>query len=219
MNKQENQIQNTKKVEKVVSTPPTPPQPETPEISNLSEGFNLIPAMSKEEKIIEKTKSTVSIGSVVSLIVLVVISLLVVGFNILSKQILNSRTKQLYAAEARVNQQIDKLSANEDIVDRAVLYTQVKEGAFSHKEIIEFFTRMGTKIGDVSIKSVMISEQLQFTYTGNTSNLENLSKLWYILGIDENIESVNLESVSKANNRVNFSFGGQLDGKNFYNQE
>jgi hypothetical protein len=218
MNKQENQTQNTQKIEKVGSTPPTPPKPETPGISNLSEGFNLIPAMSKEEKIIEKTKSTVSIGSVISLIVLVVISLLVVGFNILSKQILNGRTKQLYAAEARVNQQIDKLSANEDIVDRAILYSNVKKGAFSHKDIIEFFTRMGTKIGDVNIKSVMISEQLQFTYTGNTSSLENLSKLWYILGIDENIESINLQSVSKSNNRVNFNFDGQLDGKNFYNQ-
>lgn len=224
MNNQSNQPQNNpeiKKEEKVVKTPKTPveaPKVENPQVTNISEGFNLIPEMSKEEKIVEKTKSTVSIGSVVSLIILVVISLLVVGFNILSKQILNTRSGQLSSAESRVRQQVDKLNANEEIISRAILYNKVKEGAFSHRGIIEFFSRMGTKIGDVQIRSVMISEELQFEYSGNTTNLETLSKLWYILGIDENIQEVNLASVSKNNNRVNFSFEGVLDGKNFYNQ-
>ena len=217
MNKEATQTQNIKQETKQAETPPVAKQPApTPDIS---EGFNLIPAMSQEEKVIEKTKSTVSIGSVISLIVLVVISLVIVGFNILSKEILNSRNKQLFAAENRVNQQIDKLSANEDIVDRAVLYNNVKKGAFSHRKIIEFFSRMGTKIGDINIKSVMISEQLQFTYAGSTSSLENLSKLWYVLGIDENIETINLQSVSKNPNGVNFTFDGKLNGKSFYNQQ
>ncbi|MGI6423512.1 MAG: hypothetical protein ACOX0X_02780 [Candidatus Dojkabacteria bacterium] len=217
MNKEATQTQNIKQETKQAEAPPVVKQPApTPDIS---EGFNLIPAMSQEEKVIEKTKSTVSIGSVISLIVLVVISLVIVGFNILSKEILNSRNKQLFAAENRVNQQIDKLSANEDIVDRAVLYNNVKKGAFSHRKIIEFFSRMGTKIGDINIKSVMISEQLQFTYAGSTSSLENLSKLWYVLGIDENIETINLQSVSKNPNGVNFTFDGKLNGKSFYNQQ
>lgn len=217
MNNETTQPQVAKEEVKVVPTPTTPPPPPSPQ-PDISEGFNLIPSMSEEEKVVEKTKSRVSIGSVVSLIILVVVILIIVGFNIISRQILNVKKAELFRIENRITQQEDTLISNDEIVDRAVLYTNVRNGAFSHKEIIEFLSRMGTKIGDIQMRSVMISENLDFTYSGYSVSLEQVSKLWYLLGTDENIERINLQSVGKGDNRVTFSFEGKLNGKNFFNK-
>lgn len=196
----------------------SPVQAQSQEEVNISEGLNLMPEMSREEIVVEKAKSTVNIGSVISLIVLVLITLAVVGFNIVSRQILNTKKAELAVIENRLNQQVDNIIANEEIVDRAVLYTNVRKGAFSHKEIIEFLNVIGTKAGSIEMRSVMISENLEFTYSGYTSSLEQVSKLWYILGTDENISNINLKSVGKGENNVTFTFEGTLDGKNFYNK-
>ena len=219
MNNQPNQSQNIEKKNntELKDTQNTKPL-QTSESEGITEGLNLMPSMSEEEKVVEKTKSTVSIGSAVSLIILVAVILLVVGFNIISRQILNAKKDNLYTIENRINQQSDKILANEEIVDRAVLYTNIKRGAFSHKDIIEFLNRVGTKAGDIQMRSVMISEKLDFTYTGYTSSLEQVSKLWYILGSDENIDNINLQAVGKGDNRVTFTFEGTLSGKNFFNQ-
>ncbi|PKN02967.1 hypothetical protein CVU76_02995 [Candidatus Dojkabacteria bacterium HGW-Dojkabacteria-1] len=217
MNNETTQPQVAKEEVKVVPTPTTPPPPPSPQ-PDISEGFNLIPSMSEEEKVVEKTKSRVSIGSVVSLIILVVVILVIVGFNIISRQILNVKKAELFRIENKITQQEDTLISNDEIVDRAVLYTNVRNGAFSHKEIIEFLSRMGTKIGDIQMRSVMISENLDFTYSGYSVSLEQVSKLWYLLGTDENIERINLQSVGKGDNRVTFSFEGKLNGKNFFNK-
>lgn len=217
MNNETTQPQVAKEETKVVPTDATsaPPPSQQPDIS---EGFNLIPSMSEEEVVAEKTKSRLSIGSVVSLIILVVVILVIVGFNIISKQVLNVKKAELFRIENRISQQEDILVSNDEIVDRAVLYTNVRNGAFSHKEIIEFLNRTGTKVGDIQMRSVMISENLDFTYSGYSVSLEQVSKLWYLLGTDENIERVNLQSVGKGDNRVTFSFEGKLNGKNFFNK-
>lgn len=216
----ETKQQQTEKVlqdkEKKDSTPILYPKPT--EGVEISEGLNLMPKMSQEEVVVEKAKSSVNIGSVVSLIALVLVIIAVVGFNIVSKQSLNTKKKELAVIENKVNQQVDNLLANEEIVDRAVLYTNVKKGAFSHKQIIEFLNSVGVKVGSIEMRSVMISEKLGFTYTGYTSSLEQVSKLWYILGTDPNIDHVNLESVGKGENNVSFTFEGVLNGNNFFNK-
>ncbi len=223
MNKEPNQTQTVQspKVAPVttpVSAPKTMVEQLSSESQGLTEGFNLMPSMTKEEIVVEKTKTTVNLGSVVSLIVLVLIILGVVGFNIVSKQMLNSKKEELFALENIVNQQSDKIIANDEIVDRAILYNTVKTGAFSHKAIIEFISAISQKVGNIEIRSVMISENLEFTYVGYTASLENVSKLWYMLGIDENIENINLKSVGKSNGSVSFTFEGLLNIKNFSNK-
>lgn len=215
----ENQLQ-TESTQKPtqVQTPPEKVVTPISQGADISEGFNLMPEISQEEKVVQKAKSTVNIGSVVSLIVLVCIILLVVGFNIISKQLLNSKKGDLYTAENNINQQIDNLVANEEIVDRAILYSNIKKGAFSYKEIVEFLNKISTKVGNIEVRSISISEDLEFSYSGYTSNLEQVSKLWYILGTNENIKHINLESVSKRENNVSFSFAGSLNNNFFTNK-
>jgi len=221
MNNIENRTQNTQAVNPTPVVQPQVVQPtskDTNPINPIGDGLNLIPSMTEEEKVVEKTKSTVSIGSVLSFIILVGVIIAVVGFNIVTKQILNGKKDDLYAMEKRVNLQADKIISNDAIVERAILYAKVREGAFSHKAIIDFLTQVGNKIGNVQVRRIMISEDLAFSFVGYTTDLETVSKLWYTLGINENIENINLSSVGKGENQVTFTFEGVFNGKNFSNK-
>lgn len=195
---------------------PTQPQPN---IDNTSkEGFNLIPAMTKEEKVHIKKKNTLNIGSVLSLIFLAVIALGIVGFNITAKTQLNRRKSVLAKTENKVNANIDKISSNNIILDRVKLYLDVKSNSFSHRKIIEFLTEIGERIGGISFRSIEISETLTFEISGKAPTLERLSRLWYLFGVDENVKTINLKSVSKGEEDVSFSFEGEFDIKNFSNE-
>ncbi|KKP43170.1 MAG: hypothetical protein UR34_C0003G0029 [candidate division WS6 bacterium GW2011_GWC1_33_20] len=230
VSKTEGVVQNTPPVQAsttvsgAVSTQPVQPKiPGKPTLAQpkatpVEEGVNLIPAMTEEEKVSVKTKNTLNVGSILSLIALATIAIGIVGFNILSKTQLNSKKADLARIEGTVKSKMDKIVANNAIVDRAILYSEVKENSFSHKKIIEFFNSIGARIGSVSFKSIDISETLEFELSGSTVNLEQTAKLWYLFGVHENIDTINLESVSKSENGATFSFKGVLNIKNFTNE-
>lgn len=202
--------------------PKTPTQQEKPEIAQplenqVSEGVNLIPSMTKEEKTHVKKKNTLNIGSVLSIIVLATIAIAIVGFNIISKAQLNTKKASLERIEKSVNSKTDKIISNNAILSRVKLYEEVKKGSFSHKKIIEFLNEMAGKVSGISYRSITISEELDFEVSGKSPDLEQLSRLWYLLGINENIETINLGSVSKGDDGATFSFEGKLILENFKN--
>ena len=54
-------------------------------------------------------------------------------------------------------------------------------------------------------------------FSGTGNNLEEVSKFWYLLTHDSKVETVNLESVGKSNDKVRFNFEGKLVFKDFAN--
>lgn len=183
---------------------------------SLNEGLNLMPSMTKEEKVIETTKSTFNIGSALSLIFLVVVSFLIVGFNILSNKQLSDSKQELYKQEKIINDKLDKIVANNSIVDRVVMYKDVYSNSFSHKQVVEFIKGITNKAGNISLKSIEVSDNLKFEFSGSAPTFEEVSKLWYLLGVNDNIETVNLESVGKGDNESRFTFEGQLKSNTFF---
>lgn len=194
-------------VAKAVSQGPTPTQG--------SEGFNLIPAMTEEEKVTIKAKNTLNIGSILSIIALASVALGIVGFNILSKAQLNSKKTALRKIENTVSSKMDKIVANNAIVDRVDLYMNNKAGSFSHKQIIMFLNEITSTIPGITLSTIDISEDLVFEISGRGPNLESVAKLWYLFGVHDNVISINLESVSKGDQDSRFSFRGELDITNF----
>ena len=198
-------------------TPSPTPQPQVkttlaqPKGAVDGEGFNLIPAMTEEEKVTIKKKNTLNISSILSIITLASIAIGVVGFNIISKAQLNSRKSSLARIENTVNSKMDKIIANNAILDRATLYLKVKKDGFSHKKMIEFLTQIATEVGGISFSSIDISESLDFEVSGKGPSLEIIARLWYLLGVHENIDSINLNSVSKGEENVTFSFEGKFN--------
>jgi hypothetical protein len=153
----------------------------------------------------------------VSLLVLVLLSLGVVLFNIISKNQLNQAKEKLYDREIELEQYTDKIIANEEILDRIDLYRRLQEGVFSPKEILQYFMGVVDKAGNIEIRTFDLGDNLSFETSGSTTELSVVARLWYLLGIDDNIETVNLNSVGKSEGGVSFTFEGQLNTDKFIN--
>ena len=181
-------------------------------------GINLVPKKSKQEVKKEKKKFSFSVSSIISLIVLVVLSLGVVFFNIVSKQQLTSAKKEQYKKETYLQSYSDKFLSNEEILERVDLYRRVQRGVFSPREVVEYVMNIVERESTVEITSFNLTDSLEFEMSGNTSELEAVAKLWYMLGINENIVTINLSSVGKGETKVSFSFEGELETDKFINK-
>lgn len=182
---------------------------------NTEGGVNLIPKKSKAEVQKEKKKFSFSITSMISLVLLIMLSLGVVLFNILSKQQLNSAKEKLYNREAELENYADKIISNEEILDRTDLYKHLQQGVFSPKEVLEYVMGVVSKAGNITIRTFDLGNDLHFEMNGSTNDLSVVAKLWYMLGIDDNINTVNLNSVGKGDSGVSFSFEGELNSNKF----
>lgn len=194
---------------------PTLAEPIAVQIKEGKEGVNLIPSRTKEEEVQVKKKTTLSIGSLLAIIILALVSIGIVGFNIITKNQLSDKKKELTNIENIVNQKADKIVANNVILDRINLYKDVKANSFSHKKVITFLREMAGKIQGITYDSIEISEDLSFKISGDAPNLEQLSRMWYLLGVNENIETIKLKSFSKTETGATFSFDGKLVLDNF----
>ena len=201
--------------ESQVQGPPTLAEPIAAQIKEGKEGVNLIPSRTKEEEIQVKKKTTLSIGSLLAIIILALVSIGIVGFNIITKNQLSDKKKELANMENIVNQKADKIIANNVILDRINLYKKVKANSFSHKKVITFLREMAGKIQGITYDSMEISEDLSFKISGDAPNLEQLSRMWYLFGVNENIETIKLKSFSKTETGATFSFDGKLVLDNF----
>jgi hypothetical protein len=214
-----NPVQTGEQTQPVKQVPVAPtPTSAQPINTGASEGVNLIPTLTKEEKTHVKRKNTLNIGSILSIIALASVAIAIVGFNIVSKSQLNSKQSDLKKVERSVKGKIDKMISNNIILDRVMLYKKVKENSFSHKEIIEYFMEMASKVSGVTYDSIEISENLDFELSGKGPDLEQVARLWYLYGVDENIESVLLTGVSKSAVGSVFNFKGKLILENFKNE-
>ena len=214
-NSNQQPVSTVSNLQQSIQNNPTLPKPVTTQIKEGTEGVNLIPSLTKEEVIQVKTKNTLSIGSLLAIIILALVSIAIVGFNIITKSQLEAKQEDLKNIENIVNQKIDKMIANNLILDRINLYKDVKANSFSHKEVITFIRQMGGKVQGVTYDNIEISEDLSFKISGDASNLEQLSRMWYLLGINENVETIKLKSFSKMATGASFSFDGKLILDNF----
>lgn len=182
---------------------------------NTGEGVNLIPKKSVAQVKKEKKKFSFNVSSILSIVILLSLSLGIVLYNIISREQLNASKKRLYEREAELEGYADIITANDEILDRVDLYIFLQKGVFSPKEIIEYIMSIVDRSGNVSIRSIDIGNTLDFEMSGNTTDLSIVAKLWYLLGVDSNIDTVNLESVGKSDTGASFSFRGQLNQNYF----
>ncbi len=187
-----------------------PLQKEEPNIPPVETSINLIPTLTKEEVIVEQKKKKLNVGSIVSLLILVVISIFIVGFNIISKIQVNNEKKVLSAYESKLQNSIQKIISSNEVVDRVLLYKDIEGKTYSPKGAIEYINKIASKSGNAQITKFTFGNDLSFTIEGTASNLENVSKFWYLLGNDPEVKEVNLKSVGNTSNRSTFAFNGKM---------
>lgn len=182
--------------------------PTTPGKENT--GINLIPNLSEEEVVKETKKKTLNMGAVISLMALVVISILIVGFNIISKIQLNSEKEKLYNYEQRLGAVSYKITGNNEISERISLYKDIQKDAFSPRNVIEYINSIAAKSGSIELNAFDFGGQLTFDLDGEAYSYEEVSKFWYLLSNDSKVESVTLKSVGQTVGGVRFTFQGKL---------
>ena len=186
--------------------------PKAPMAENLvaEQGINLIPTLSKEEVAVVEKKKKLNIGSIVSLLILVVVSILIVGFNIVSKMVLNTEKNKLANYEAQVNKVTQKIISSNEISERTNLYQDILGEAYSPKEVVDYINTLAARSGSATVIKFSITGDLTFSIEGEANDLEDISKFWYILSSDPKVESVTLQSVGNNVNSIRFSFKGKF---------
>jgi hypothetical protein len=179
------------------------------------QGINLVPKKSKQEIKKEEKKFSFSISSILSLILLVILSLGVVFYNIISKQQLSSAKQRQNNLENELQSYSDKYISHQEITERIELYKGVKSAVYSPREVVEYVMEIVERQSNIEVKSFNIDDSLKFEMSGGTDDLESVAKLWYMLGIDQYILNINLSGVSKTETGANFSFEGELDRDKF----
>jgi len=203
-----------KPVEKKVEAPKKeiPTEPKAPVAENIvaDDGINLIPTLSKEEVAVVEKKKKLNIGSIVSLLILVVVSILIVGFNIVSKMVLNTEKAKLAAYETQVNKMTQKIISSNAISERIKLYQDILGETYSPKGVVDYINALASKSGSAKVSKFALSNDLTFSIEGEANDLEDISKFWYILSSDPKVETVTLQSVGNNVNSMRFSFKGKF---------
>ena len=228
MNKQEPEIktQEAKVVDQKVSAKtdtqakaPVAPRESAPKpgYENImaEAGVNLIPTLSKEEVVVAEKKKKLNVGSITSLLILVVVSILIVGFNIVSRMALNNEKDKLKIYEAKLTKMTQKMISSNEITERVKLYDKVLGEAYSPKSVVDYLNTVANKSGTSKITKFSVGNDLSFAIEGNSSDMENVSKFWYLLSNDPKMDTVTLQSVGNGNNYVRFTFKGKLIMKEF----
>ena len=163
--------------------------PKAPTAENLvaEQGINLIPTLSKEEVAVVEKKKKLNIGSIVSLLILVVVSILIVGFNIVSKMVLNTEKNKLANYEAQVNKVTQKIISSNEISERIDLYQDILGEAYSPKEVVDYINTLAARSGSATVNKFSITGDLTFSIEGEANDLEDISKFWYILSSDPKV--------------------------------
>lgn len=172
-------------------------------------GINLIPPLTESEKKTETSKFKLNLSAAYTLLFLVVLSILVLGFNGISRMALNSRKEALFDLERKSNLRSDLLSYNDEIVRRVNLYKTIEGSTFSSKEIVEYWQSIAQ--GFAQINNVELTKSLGFTVSGTATSLTNVSRLWFLLANDSWVANVNLKTVVKDGTSARFTFEGELN--------
>ncbi|MCK9369058.1 hypothetical protein M0R04_03795 [Candidatus Dojkabacteria bacterium] len=200
-----------------MSEPITPIKTEEKKkFENLSGGgktINLIPNLTHAEVKIEKKKIQLNTTSAVALVLFALLTLIIVGVNIFTKLDLNTQKKKLYALESTLGSKSELILGNDEILRRVDLYNKIAATTVSSKDVVLYFQTISSGFGTFEV--IKLTGGTAFTLSGSARNLTNVSKLWYLLGNDVHIESVNLKSVVKDSSNARFTFEGVILPESF----
>jgi hypothetical protein len=205
------------KVEKQIpkEEEPSKAKKEAPSTVVQGAGINLIPTMSEEEIKTADRKKKINLSSLISLSLLFSISILVIGFNIISRIQLNAQKSKINEQERTIQGYSQLISGNTEILERIFLYEDIQKDRFSTKLVFDYFQDIVSKTGRSSLNDFSFPGTHSFDFSGEAQNLEDVAKLWYLLSNDPNITKLELKTVSKSKEGARFAFTGSLNTEKF----
>lgn len=178
-------------------------------------GINLIPTMSEVEIKTEEKKKRVNLGSLISLSLLFSITILVTGFNIISRMQLDSQKRKLQEVEKRITEYSYVISGNTEILERIFLFKDIQEGRISTRILIEELRGVANTSGNNVINTFAFPGGEAFEISGKASSLEDVAKFWYLMDNHQKFNDVQLRSFSGTGDSASYSFTGRLNLEEF----
>lgn len=189
---------------------------DNPLISNINTGINLLPPATTAEIALNERKASFNIAGAVFILILVLLSIGIIGSNLVSKLENQGQKKILNRLEKEVAQDQDTLIKNAYILRRIKLFDSIQQNTVSYREVFEYWDQVSSKLG--KINNIELDPDLHFVVRGEASSLTDVSKLWHLLSMDSRVNSVNLNSVGTYGSKTTFEFEGQLNYDYFKNK-
>jgi len=178
-------------------------------------GINLIPTMTEVEIKAEDKKKRVNLGSLISLSLLFSVTILVTGFNIVSRMQLDSQKRRLKEVEKRIMEYSYVTSGNTEILERIFLFKDVEDGRISTRILIEELRGVANTSGNNVIDTFAFQGGESFEISGKAASLEDVAKFWYLMDNHQKFNDVQLRSFSGTGDRANYSFTGKINLEEF----
>lgn len=217
MNKEQEVKNNPVETVSQVTEEIKPQDSEETFIADNDNAINLIPIMSKSEVVAEKKKVKFNISAILSIIVFLVVTIAIVAFSTISKLQVDNSMAELAKQEQEVKALSSKVLSNDEILNRIYLYKDISADQYSPKKIFEYFSNIASFDSSIQLDSFTFRSNTYLDFEGKGNSLETVSKFWYLLGEDEQIERVVLDSLSKGAEQVQFSFIITMSEKAFSN--
>lgn len=183
------------------------------------DGINLMPILTKKEVVAEKRKITLNVGSVISIVIFLAITIGVVAFSAVSKVQLNQEKEKLFELETEVKAQSSKILNNQEILKRVNLYRDISSSQFSARKIFEYFSGIAKKQGDITLSSFVFRSGTVVSFEGQGDSLDTVSKFWYLLNEDELVKQASMDNISRSVDFVRFSFRVELEKDSFKREQ
>lgn len=183
------------------------------------DGINLMPVLTKKEVVAEKKKVTLNVGSVISIVIFLAITIGVVAFSAVSKVQLNQEKEKLFELETEVKAQSSKILNNQEILKRVNLYRDISSSQFSARKIFEYFSGIAKKQGDITLSSFVFRSGTVVSFEGQGDSLDTVSKFWYLLNEDELVKQASMDNISRSVDFVRFSFRVELEKDSFKREQ
>ncbi len=184
---------------------------------HIGPGINLLPTKTEQEIVIEKKTISINMYAAGAIVILLIITIAVYGYNLVTKLTLNSEKRQLAEMEEELKSYSQIIEANNDILARFDLYNDIQLSTFSPKEVLNYWKDLFTGYGNLN--SLELANGLDFTVEGDTKSLRDVAFLWHLLTVNEKVSETNLENFSKGDEDARFSFEGKLDDEYFINKQ
>ncbi|HOR52724.1 MAG TPA: hypothetical protein PLE51_03615 [Candidatus Pacearchaeota archaeon] len=191
-----------------IKTEDTAPQIKEEEtfIADNDEAINLVPIMSKSEVVVEKKKVKLNVSAILSIIAFLIISIIIIIFSTISKLQVEKAKSELTKQEQEVKGLSSKILSNDEILSRIYLYQNISSNQYSPKKIFEYFTKIASFDSNIQLNLFTFKSDTALNFEGEGDSLDTVARFWYLLSEDEKIKKVVLDSLSKSDQTVRFSF-------------
>lgn len=184
-------------------------------LADNDESINLVPILSKSEIVQEKKKVKLNIGSILSIIIFLTITIVIVLFSTISKIQVQNAQEELNKQEAEVKQFSSIILSNEEILKRIYLYQDISSNQYSARKIFEYFTKIASNLDGVELDKFNFQSVKSVSFEGRCPSFEHLAKFWYLLSEDDVVDRVSLEQFNKAGSVIRFVFKITMKEGNF----